>query len=1004
MAFKTIWEWILSNGWSSLINKNIAIKYFNNNHSESMRILTHLEISMLTNEVIKQIFNFNIHEQLIIIDSEETLLTIPFILGILQTNNSFFICDSNWSENMLRNYIIELKPSLFIRQRQTKAKIYDKIIEPITLLSIVLFDEQIDFYKLNSECYYKDIAYVVTSSGSTGIPKLIFVSHACILPNLDQLKSIFNVTSNDCLFRSTPLTFDPSLVDIFLAIHCGASLCILSKEVRQNPILISSIFNKSHCTIAQMTPSFFRQINTHCNMVQLKTLILGGEKFPDLSNLTIQQMIRQKKRVVNIYGLTEMSCWASYYILNEDDLKSNNGIPLGKALNETSLTLKSYIDNQSQTDYFQLVLESQTRWTQIETLSSVKKFIFETDDLVYFNHQNDQMFYVGRRTLTQKRFGVMINLEYIEQIANQSNLLNACVCFTLNEDENLLILLCKFKNENQISELNSYLKSNLLYHFIPNIIIPLESSIPLNINGKIDRKQIYTLYLSIIKNSSKNTLISMWQNLVNSIPDISSNFILNGGNSLLALTFIEQIKPFYSSIDPNYLFDLILHKTFGDLIDYVNNLQQGRHHDQQEQQQQQQQKTIEYATSNLSATTVINSNSNHIWSIQRCSKIFLHNKDHLMYEYFSFPQESTSSTKQLTLHWKYSMNKCIDASPLVILVDDVRQYVIIGSHAGLINCYQIDSGQFVWSFQTNDRIEATGTISRNGQFFLVGKYFRLSFLRHLKVEINLGDYSGILYIIECSNGKLYSSYQCQGLIKTIPCIHRSVDMIYLGAHDQFIHGIHLQEISSKCIWKYKLESSCASSPQLSADNCRLYVASLGGDVFAFQSDDGKLLWKQPLDKAIFSTIAIWNEKFLLVGCVDQTLYCLDSGNGQKKWTFSTHGPIFSSPCLFNNTVYIGCHDRYLYAIDLSTEQKGILKWKCLFSSMIYGSPFVYDNGRMVIVGSTDGCLRILNTQSGEIVCETKVDGNGLFSSPVVYLNFILVGSRDDYLYCYKLLS
>ncbi|CAF5156181.1 unnamed protein product, partial [Rotaria magnacalcarata] len=77
-------------------------------------------------------------------------------------------------------------------------------------------------------------------------------------------------------------------------------------------------------------------------------------------------------------------------------------------------------------------------------------------------------------------------------------------------------------------------------------------------------------------------------------------------------------------------------------------------------------------------------------------------------------------------------------------------------------------------------------------------------------------------------------------------------------------------------------SSCASSPQLSADNCRLYVASLGGDVFAFQSDDGKLLWKQPLDKAIFSTIAIWNEKFLLVGCVDQTLYCLDSRNGQKR--------------------------------------------------------------------------------------------------------------------------
>jgi hypothetical protein len=57
---------------------------------------------------------------------------------------------------------------------------------------------------MDTECYYKDIAYVVSSSGklfqtsifdnsefrigSTGIPKLIFISHACIIPNLDQLK------------------------------------------------------------------------------------------------------------------------------------------------------------------------------------------------------------------------------------------------------------------------------------------------------------------------------------------------------------------------------------------------------------------------------------------------------------------------------------------------------------------------------------------------------------------------------------------------------------------------------------------------------------------------------------------------------------------------------------------------------------------------------------------------------------------------------------------------
>jgi outer membrane protein assembly factor BamB len=118
----------------------------------------------------------------------------------------------------------------------------------------------------------------------------------------------------------------------------------------------------------------------------------------------------------------------------------------------------------------------------------------------------------------------------------------------------------------------------------------------------------------------------------------------------------------------------------------------------------------------------------------------------------------------------------------------------------------------------------------------------------------------------------------------------------------------------------------------------------------------------------------------------------------------TNGPIFSSPCIFNNSLFIGCHDQYLYAIDLSNEEQGILQWKCLFPSMIYASPFVYDNGRMVIVGSTNGCLRLLNAQTGEIICETEINGNGLFSSPVCYQNFIIVGSRDDYLYCYQLLS
>ncbi|CAF1293371.1 unnamed protein product [Adineta ricciae] len=229
--------------------------------------------------------------------------------------------------------------------------------------------------------------------------------------------------------------------------------------------------------------------------------------------------------------------------------------------------------------------------------------------------------------------------------------------------------------------------------------------------------------------------------------------------------------------------------------------------------------------------------------------------------------------------------------------------------------------------------------------------------------------------------KSIQRFNVKGLIKTIPCIHSFLDLVYVGALDQHLHAIHIQEHSSKY-------------------DTRLYAATLAGDVFAFQSNNGTVLWKRSLAKPIFSTIAIWKERFLLVGCVDQKLYCLTCETGEQKWTFETNGAIFSSPCLIDEELFIGCHDEYLYAVNLSNEQQGVLEWKCRFPSMIYASPFVFDHGRMVIVGSTNGCLRALTCQTGEILCETQIPGEGLFSSPICYRDRVIVGSRDDYLYCY----
>ena len=136
------------------------------------------------------------------------------------------------------------------------------------------------------------------------------------------------------------------------------------------------------------------------------------------------------------------------------------------------------------------------------------------------------------------------------------------------------------------------------------------------------------------------------------------------------------------------------------------------------QNPQQQKITNEYFLNILPIESTVKSNLNPIWSIQRCSKIFLHNENNFISQNL---KELNFSPKNLTLHWTYSMNKCIDASPIIVLLDESREYVIIGSHAGLINAYEITNGQLIWSFQANDRIEGSGAISRNGEFVLIGK-------------------------------------------------------------------------------------------------------------------------------------------------------------------------------------------------------------------------------------------------------------------------------------------
>lgn len=124
---------------------------------------------------------------------------------------------------------------------------------------VKLFDEGGD--EKNRTCY------TITTSGSTGKRKIVRVPFNCIKPNIVSFQKIFRL-SNDVIFSSAPCTFDVFNLDVFLALHTGSTLLILSDSLRYSEKSIELLNN--FVTFMQITPSLFKSWGTE--IIQSKIL------------------------------------------------------------------------------------------------------------------------------------------------------------------------------------------------------------------------------------------------------------------------------------------------------------------------------------------------------------------------------------------------------------------------------------------------------------------------------------------------------------------------------------------------------------------------------------------------------------------------------------------------------------------------------------------------------------------------------------------------------------
>jgi len=153
----------------------------------------------------------------------------------------------------------------------------------------------------------------------------------------------------------------------------------------------------------------------------------------------------------------------------------------------------------------------------------------------------------------------------------------------------------------------------------------------------------------------------------------------------------------------------------------------------------------------------------------------------------------------------------------------------------------------------------------------------------------------------------------------------------------------------------------------------------------------KPIWEFKCEDEIRGTPTV-NQGTLYIGCYDNNLYALNAADGKFQWKYPTEGGIVSRPLVYENNVFFGSEDQLLHVISART---GKLAWTYYTEGKIYSSPRISDEH--VFFGSEDRYLHAVNVHSGRAIWKFATDAE-IYSSPLVANDMIYFGTEAGTFY------
>ncbi len=511
---------------------------------------------------------------------ERSAEMVVAILAVLKAGGAYVPLDPAYPQTRLTFMVENTKISVLLTQERLRS------IVPKPIGSVVFLDTVWSSVAQNSpknlpvRTEPSHLAYIIFTSGTTGKPKGVMVTHGNLCNYVQALSQRLGITAEDVYLHTASIAFSSSVRQLLVPLCQGATVAITTAEQKANPLLVLEALQQYGVTVMDIVPSYWRicqqallSLNPTSRQALLSNqlrLILSASE-PLTSDLPQQWWFEfeHPARLVNMYGQTETTGIVCVYDIPHQQSDRVHIVPLGSPLPNSQIYV---LDRYAQPvpigvlgeihvggaglarGYFDRPELTAEKFIPNPFIDRPSARIYKTGDVGRYL-PDGTIEIVGRSDDQVKLRGMRIELGEIASVLSQHEAVRQSIVLARSDErgeKSLVAYIVPQLGKTLVSsELRRFVAAQLPDYMVPSVFVLLDK-VPLTPNGKIDRLALPAPDsdlrdakepLVAARNAVEQQLLEIWAEVLGKTSiGVMDNFFELGGHSLLAVRLLAQIE------------------------------------------------------------------------------------------------------------------------------------------------------------------------------------------------------------------------------------------------------------------------------------------------------------------------------------------------------------------------------------------------------------------------------------------------------------------------------